>query len=195
MFHTQRRVSSRIVLALCIALCVLPGCGSGSSSAVTTSTVARSRAQTFQGQNIALATYTLDGPIDQTKPFAVLVGGIPLAQGTDYFIDTTFPNEIHINNPVPATSSVVVQYYTFPTVTDQFNITGNSQTAFTLSHPADVTEPISVLLATVGSTTATGTPVSSQNYTVTAGPPTVIRLNTAPLPSSTLTITYVPKAQ
>ena len=59
--------------------------------------------------------YTLDAPIDTTKPYTVTVGGIPLVQGTvntgDYFIDSAFPNVIHLRNPVPSVQNVIVDYY------------------------------------------------------------------------------------
>ena len=196
MIFSSPRFSRRMLLALGVILCVLPGCGSGSGgSSVTTSTIARSLTQTFQGQQAALAVYSLDGPIDPTKPLVVTVGGTPLVQGKDYFIDQTLPNVVHINNPVSATTTVVVQYTTLPTTTQRFSVSTNNQTTFTLSRPANPAY-LNVIRVFIGSQeSGSQTLLASQQYTVTVGPPTVIRLAQPASTFSTLSITYVPQAQ
>ena len=85
----------------------------------------QSRKQQFQGQEIALASYSLDVPIDTSKPFTVMVSGIPLVQGTattgDFFIDSTFPNIIHLRNPVSQAQNVVIEYFPLDTSTNPGN--------------------------------------------------------------------------
>ena len=196
MIFSSPRFSRRMLLALGVVLCILPGCGSGSGgNSVITSTVARSLTQTFQGQPAVLAVYSLDGPIDPTKPLVITVGGTPLVQGKDYFIDQTLPNVVHVNNPVSAATTVVVQCTTLPTTTQRFNVTSINQANFTLSRPADPTYP-NVFRVAVGSReTGSQTTLASQQYTVTFGPPTVIRVTQPVSTFSTLSLTYVPQPQ
>lgn len=76
-----------------------------------------SRTQQFQGQPTALAAYTLDLPIDTTKPYTVTVGGVPLVAGSatagtgEYFIDPSFPNVIRLRTPVTNQANVNISYY------------------------------------------------------------------------------------
>ena len=196
MIFASPQFSHYILLTLGIILCVLPGCGSGSGgSSVITSIVARSLTQTFQGQPMPLAVYTLDGPIDPTKPLVITAGSTTLVQGKDYFIDQTLPNVVHINNPVSATTTVVVQYTTLPLTMQRFNVSSVNQATFTLSRPSDPAY-LNVIRVFIGSQeTGSQTLLSSQQYTVTFGPPTVIRLVQPASTFSTLSVSYVPQPQ
>ena len=193
MYFSRQPVSRRLLFAL--ALCALPGCGSGGvgGGSTTTTTVARSLTQTFQGQNLALASYTLDAPIDQTKPFTVTVGGVLFAQGKDYFIDSTFPNVVHINNALPSSPQVVIQCITLATTTERFTINATNVTKITLSQPADLTRFISVQLVLNKFESSSSQTLTPQQYTFDANNSAVLRLAQAPTPPATLAVTYVPK--
>ncbi len=72
------------------------------------------RTQQFYGVENAGGQYTMDSAIDSTKPLNVTVNGVPLVQGTpasgDYWLDSVFPQTLHIRNPIPSTQQVIVKY-------------------------------------------------------------------------------------
>ncbi len=79
--------------------------------------------QQFQGLPTANAAYTLDFPIDTTKPYSVTVGGVPLVAGTatgttgDYYIDASLPNVIHLRNAITNQAIVNITYFPLTTTT------------------------------------------------------------------------------
>ena len=107
MFLFQQAIFRRLCIVCVLTLCLLPGCGGGSTSTVATD---RALKQQFYGINTAGATYTVEAPIDQSKPVTVTVGGSAQMQGKDYFIDQTFPNIVHLYKPVPADTLVDIAY-------------------------------------------------------------------------------------
>ena len=72
------------------------------------------RTQQFYGVEQAGGSYTMDSAIDSTKPINVTVNGVPLVGGSastgDYWIDSVFPTQIRIRNPIPTSQQVVVKY-------------------------------------------------------------------------------------
>ncbi len=84
-------------------------------------TLSQQVARKFQGQEAALASYTVDTPIDTTKPFTVDVDGLPLQKNIDYSVDSTFGNVVHLKSPIPSTQTVTITYFPLDTTQNPGN--------------------------------------------------------------------------
>lgn len=78
-------------------------------------------ARKFEGQPSALAPYTVDAPIDTTKPYSVYVDGSLQVPRVDYTIDATFGNIVRLKAPLLPSQSVNITYVPLDTTQNPGN--------------------------------------------------------------------------
>ncbi len=66
--------------------------------------------QTFYGFGSPGAAYTLNAPVDRSRPITVNVNGITLIPNTDYIIDANLTNQIRIVRTILPTELIQVRY-------------------------------------------------------------------------------------
>lgn len=71
---------------------------------------AQEQVQTFYGFGSPGAAYTLNAPVDRSRPVTVSVNGIVLVQNADFIIDANLTNQIRIVRTVLPTELIQVRY-------------------------------------------------------------------------------------
>lgn len=197
MFLMRHPVSPRLVFALALMVCVLPGCGGSSNNSPPHISRFAGGPANFDfpgGTEDTPRTYSLPYAPDPQQPFVVAADGNLLQPGTDYSLDTNMPTVLHINANLSTVKGVSVTYTAPPSITEVFAYTHGSKPILTLNQPIDFTEPVAVDFAAASLEAVTKKPVSNQNYTIQAISPAKFRLTNPFTSDGQLGITYTPKA-